>query len=150
MPVGQTAGCAYCAVVTSTDEPAGGWVYRDEHWAVAHGPAEKTAPGGLLIRSARHFVDFAEMSGAETTSFGQLVARLDAAIRATVDAERVHLVSTRDRVQHFHAWLYPRAADVALRGTDFLAAPQEGSPVDVERAVAAIRTWLAGAAVAAA
>ncbi len=137
----MTDECAYCALVAG-DGPDE-WVYRDEHWAVAHGPAESTAPGGLLIRSVRHFTDFAEMTPEEQASFGPLVALLDAAVHATVDAERVHLVSTRDRVQHFHAWLYPRAATSTLRGTTFLAAPQYGTADDVARAAAGIRDRLA-------
>ncbi|MEV0134052.1 hypothetical protein AB0H83_37010 [Dactylosporangium sp. NPDC050688] len=139
----MTDDCPYCALVAGDDRD--GWVYRDAHWAVAHGPAESTAPGGLLIRSVRHFTDFAEMTPAEQASFGPLIALLDAAVHATVDAERVHLVSTRDRVQHFHAWLYPRAATNPLRGTTFLAAPQSGSTEDVARAAAAIRDRLTGA-----
>jgi diadenosine tetraphosphate (Ap4A) HIT family hydrolase len=137
--------CSYCVAVIADDEPDGGWLLRDELWAVAHGPASSTAPGGLLIRSMRHFVDFAEMSDAEAASFGFLMGRLDAAIRAVVEAERVHLVSTRDRVSHFHAWLYPRAASSPVRGTDFLAAAQQGAADEVRRVAEAIRLQLAAA-----
>jgi diadenosine tetraphosphate (Ap4A) HIT family hydrolase len=91
-----------------------------------------------------HFVDFADMTEAEANAFGSLVSRLDRALRETTDAERVHLVSTRDRVPHFHAWLYPRPASSLLRGTTFLAAPQKSSPAATETAAAAIRAALDG------
>ncbi len=79
------------------------------------------------------------MIEAEAEAFGRLVSRLDRALRATTDAERAHLVSTRDGVPHFHAWLYPRSASSPLRGTAFLAAPQHSSGADAETAAAAIR-----------
>ncbi|GIF42982.1 HIT family protein [Actinoplanes xinjiangensis] len=134
--------CTYCVAVAE-HEPADGWVYRDEHWAVVHGPAETTLAGGLLLRSVRHFVNFADMTDAEAASFGRLLGRLDEAIHHAVEAERVHLVSTRDRVPHFHAWLYPRAASSPLRGTDFLAAAQTGTANEARRATAILQDHLA-------
>ena len=136
----STGSCPYCDVHA---EPVGGWIYRDERWVVQHGPAGGTIAGGLQIISVRHFIDFAEMTDAEASSFGLLLARLDVALRATTDAERVHLVSTRDRIAHFHAWLYPRPASHQFRGTDFLAAPQSSQVQDAERVADAVRQRLA-------
>jgi diadenosine tetraphosphate (Ap4A) HIT family hydrolase len=121
----------------------GGWIAADEYYRVQHGEPESSSPGAVKIISRRHFVDFADMSRAEAQAFGSLVSRLDRALRATTDAERVHLVSTRDRVPHFHAWLYPRAESSPLRGTTFLAAPQQSSQRETEAAAQAIRTALA-------
>ncbi|WP_219152701.1 HIT family protein [Amycolatopsis sp. TNS106] len=132
--------CPYC------DPPApefGGWVHEDENWLVAHGPAATTMAGALRVTSRRHFTDFAEMTTAESESFGRLLTRLDATLRAVTDAERVHVVSTRDRVPHFHAWLYPRPAHHPLRGTAFRDAPQQSSPADTEKTVHVIRHHLA-------
>ncbi|MFI0802870.1 hypothetical protein SAMN04489729_2635 [Amycolatopsis lurida] len=67
--------CPYC------DPPApefGGWVHEDENWLVAHGPAATTMAGALRVTSRRHFTDFAEMTTAESESFGRLLTRLDA------------------------------------------------------------------------
>jgi diadenosine tetraphosphate (Ap4A) HIT family hydrolase len=133
--------CAYCAL----PEPhLGGWIHRDEHWLVVHGPAETTMTGALKVVSRRHFTDFAEMTTAESESFGRLLTRLDIALRAVTDAERIHVVSTRDRVPHFHAWLYPRPASHPLRGTDFLNAPQRTTPAAAEHTAHAVREHLAG------
>ncbi|MGM1065588.1 HIT family protein [Saccharothrix sp. Mg75] len=132
--------CPYC-------DPAGpdprGRVHDDEHWLVAHGPADTAMTGALRVTSRRHFTDFAEMTPAESGSFGPLLTRLDTALRAVTDAERVHVVSTRDRVPHFHAWLYPRPASHPLRGTAFLDAPQRTTPEEAERTAAALREHLA-------
>jgi diadenosine tetraphosphate (Ap4A) HIT family hydrolase len=136
----STESCPYCDL---RSEPVGGWIYRDERWLVQHGPAGATIAGGLQIISVRHFIDFAEMNDLEASSLGPLIARLDTALRATTNPERVHLVSTRDRVGHFHAWLYPRPASHPLRGTAFLAAPQSSEVEDIKRVAEAVRQRLA-------
>ncbi|KGI65818.1 hypothetical protein EU78_29160 [Mycolicibacterium rufum] len=121
----MTAECAYCAAVSSeAPEPFGGVVTADERWFVVAGDPASTIAGALRITSRRHFIHFADMTAAEVSGFAALLVRLDAALRAVTDAERVHLVSTRDRFEHFHAWLYPRSANHPLRGTEFLHAPQ--------------------------
>lgn len=135
--------CSYCPTYRVGADPEAS-VHLDERWAVVHGPAAATRPGGLKIVARRHFVDFHEMDDAEAGSFGDLLRRLDAAIRTVTGAERVHLVSTRDRVQHFHAWLYPRYAEDPLRGTAFLAAPQQATAEEVTTATAALRRVLGG------
>ncbi|MFE3794468.1 hypothetical protein KHQ06_31835 [Nocardia tengchongensis] len=129
----MTDRCAYCVLARDdAAEPFGGWIHPDEHWLVAPGEPATTMPGALRITSRRHYVDFADMAAAEAATFGPLLSALDRALRATTDAERVHLVSTRDRVPHFHAWLYPRPATHPLRGTEFLNARQHGTPDIVE------------------
>ncbi|WP_433754511.1 hypothetical protein [Nocardia sp. CA-135398] len=109
---------------------------------VAPGEPATTMPGALRITSRRHYVDFADMAAAEAATFDPLCSVLGRALRATTDAERVHLVSTRDRIAHFHAWLYPRPAAHPLRGTEFLDAPQRGTPALVESTARALRTHL--------
>ncbi|WP_433262010.1 HIT family protein [Actinosynnema sp. CS-041913] len=131
--------CPYCDLAEPDQV---GWVHADEHWLVNQGPAATTMAGGLRVTSRRHFTDFAEMTSAEAATFGILLHRLDAALRAVTDAERVHLVSTRDRVPHFHAWLYPRPAAHPLRGTAFLDAPQSGDPAAALRTARAVRDRL--------
>jgi diadenosine tetraphosphate (Ap4A) HIT family hydrolase len=137
-------GCPYCRLqAPGHPEPVGGWIAADEYYVVQHGEPESSSPGAVKIISRRHFIDFADMSQAEAHTFGSLVSRLDRALRETTDAERVHLVSTRDRIPHFHAWLYPRAESSPLRGTTFLAAPQQGSQPEAEAAAQAVRAALA-------
>jgi diadenosine tetraphosphate (Ap4A) HIT family hydrolase len=138
------SGCPYCRLqAPGHPQPLGGWITADAHYRVQHGEPESSSPGAVKIISRRHFIDFADMTQAEAHAFGGLVSRLDRALRETTDAERVHLVSTRDRIPHFHAWLYPRAESSPLRGTTFLAAPQQGSQQEAEAAAQAIRAALA-------
>lgn len=135
--------CPYCQLqAPGYTAPVGGWIAEEHHYLVQHGEPESSAPGAVKIVARRHFVDFADMTEAEANAFGSLVSRLDRALRETTDAERVHLVSTRDRIPHFHAWLYPRPASSQLRGTTFLAAPQKSSRAATETAAAAIRAAL--------
>jgi diadenosine tetraphosphate (Ap4A) HIT family hydrolase len=135
-------GCPYCHLDEAGQEPAGGWICRDAHWLVSPGPPDTSMPGALKITSRRHFTDFGGMTGPEAASFGPLLTRLDTAMRDATGAERVHMVSTRDRVQHFHAWLYPRPASSPLRGTEFLNAPQRSDPAEAGEAAQAIRHHL--------
>jgi diadenosine tetraphosphate (Ap4A) HIT family hydrolase len=87
--------CPYCLLqVPGHPEPIGGWITRGEYYLVQHGEPESSGPGAVKIVARRHFVDFADMIEAEAEAFGSLVSRLDRALRATTDAERVHLVST--------------------------------------------------------
>jgi diadenosine tetraphosphate (Ap4A) HIT family hydrolase len=144
--VTENSDCPYCHPGDGGSEPAGGWIHHDEHWLVTQGPPETTMAGALKITSTRHFTDFAEMTTLEAASFGPLLTRFDTALRYVTSAERVHLVSTRDRVQHFHAWLYPRPASHPLRGTEFLNAPQHSDPSEAEQAAHAIRRHLTTAA----
>lgn len=139
----MTLGCAYCAEGDSeAPEPFGGVVAADQQWLVTVGDPASTIAGALLITSRRHFVHFADMTAHEVTGFGALLVRLDAALRAVTKAERVHLVSTRDRFEHFHAWLYPRSADHPLRGTEFLNAPQSSDPGEALTVANAVRKRL--------
>jgi diadenosine tetraphosphate (Ap4A) HIT family hydrolase len=141
MPSHETQpACPYCESELQKEQaPHGGWIYRSARYVVRHGNPDSASPGAIQIISRRHFTDFTEMVEEEATSFGTLVAILDRALRVATDAERVHLVSTRDRVAHFHAWLYPRPESHPLRGTAFLAARQRCTPDEAARAAAAIR-----------
>ena len=68
----------------------------------------------MKITSRHHYPDFADMTPSESTSFGVLLTRLDTAMRAVTDTERDHLVTTRDQIAHFHAWLYPPPVESLL------------------------------------
>lgn len=136
----MTERCPSCTPLDPADPLL---VLADDSWTVQHGPADTTRAGSLKITSRRHLVDFVDLDDAEAVSFGPLLRRLDGAIRAETGAERVHLVSTRDRVQHFHAWLYPRLTSDTTRGTAFLDSPQSSTPAATEAAAASLRARLA-------
>jgi len=142
--VNSQPGCYYCdRQRNGQDPPPGGWLIDDGDWLVGHGPAHMSLAGSLRIESRRHFTDFAEMTDAEAASFGRLLAALYRAARPGTGAERIHLLSTMDFQPHFHAWLYPRAADEPLRGTTFLYQAFSCAQADAEAAAARIRACLA-------
>jgi diadenosine tetraphosphate (Ap4A) HIT family hydrolase len=117
----------------------------DGDWLVGHGPVHMSPPGTLRIESRRHFTDFAEMTDAEAASFGRLLASLYRAVRPVTGAERIHLLATMDYQPHFHAWLYPRAADDPRQGTAFLDHGIECTVRDAQVAAERIRTHLLAA-----
>jgi diadenosine tetraphosphate (Ap4A) HIT family hydrolase len=54
----------------------GGYIYEDEHWMVCHAPGKLGPLGTLFIESKRHFLDYAEMTDEESTSFAELANKL--------------------------------------------------------------------------
>jgi len=101
--------------------PPGGWIYEDEHWRVCHAPATMSVPGQLLVESRRHFLDFAEMTPNEATSYRLVIARLFAALKRATGAERVYSLVTLEGAAHFHTWIVPRTPAITTRGVAFLA-----------------------------
>jgi diadenosine tetraphosphate (Ap4A) HIT family hydrolase len=101
--------------------PPGGYIYEDEHWMVCHAPAKLGPLGTLFIESKRHFLDYAEMTDAESVSLGEVIKKIYQALRLHTNAERIYQVTLIDGVPHFHSWLVPRRKDDVERGMKFLA-----------------------------
>ncbi len=113
--------CFVCKKHTGTfAQPPGGYIYEDPYWKVCHGPADKCALEGLLVKSRRHFLDFAEMLPEEASSYGALLKKLYTALRKLTGAERIYQVVLLEGAPHFHAWLLPRAKEIPERGVEFL------------------------------
>ena len=92
--------------------PPGGYIYEDEHWMVCHAPVNVGPLGTLFIESKRHFLDYAEMTTKETTTFTPLMKKIYKVIKIHTDAERIYQVSMMDGAPHLHIWLVPRLKDV--------------------------------------
>jgi diadenosine tetraphosphate (Ap4A) HIT family hydrolase len=101
-------------------QPPGGYLYEDAHWKVGHGPSQMVGLGTLVIESARHYLDFAEMTTDEATSYGPLLARLYVALKAETGAERIYTAVFMEGASHFHAWLHPRLPGEQVRGPALL------------------------------
>ena len=99
----------------------GGNVYEDAWWYSYHAPPSMATLGQLFLVSKRHLLDFAEMRADEAASYGGVLARLVAATKQTVDAERVYAITTIEGIPHFHVWLVPRPQVEPLRGWAFVA-----------------------------
>jgi hypothetical protein len=98
-----------------------------------------TAPGTLIVES---YLDFAQMTPEESVSYGPLLARLYAAIKRAVGADRIYTLITLEGAAHFHAWLIPRAPDVHLRGVAFLANDLQCAEDEARSAAEAVRAAL--------
>jgi diadenosine tetraphosphate (Ap4A) HIT family hydrolase len=101
--------------------PPGGYLHEDKHFLVCHAPATMAVPGTLIVESRRHYLDLAEMTSDESANYGPLLARLYAAIKRAVGAERVYMLITLEGAAHFHTWLIPHGPQVQARGVAFLA-----------------------------
>src|SRR5512140_1394138 len=101
--------------------PPGGYIYEDEHWMVCHAQPQMGPLGTLFIESKRHFLDYAEMTDAESASFGNVVKKIYRAIRMHSDAERIYQVTLIEGIPHFHSWFVPRGKDIVERSLKFLA-----------------------------
>ena len=78
MPQATTA-CEICARLQGErpqEEPPAGYLYEDRHWLVYHAPVERAMLGQLFLLSRRHFLDFAEMTADEATSYGVIMRAL--------------------------------------------------------------------------
>lgn len=122
--------------------PPGGYVYEDAHWKVGHAPTHMTGLGTLVIESARHYLDFADMTADEAATFGGLLAKLYAGLKAETEAERVYTALFMEGAPHFHAWLVPRYPGDAVRGPALLEQNQ-CDEVAAVRLAEALRTQLA-------
>jgi diadenosine tetraphosphate (Ap4A) HIT family hydrolase len=100
--------------------PPGGYIYEDEHWMVCHAPGKSGPLGTLFIESRRHFLDYGEMTDAESTSLGVVMQKVYDALKLHTGAERIYQVALMEGVPHFHSWLVPRRREDTERGMKFL------------------------------
>ena len=112
------------------DAPPGGYIYEDEHWMVCHAPGKLGPLGTLFIESKRHFLDYAEMTEAESATLGDVMKKTYHALRTHTDAERIYQLSTMEGQSHFHCWIVARGKDVEERGLKFLGRDDSCSDED--------------------
>ena len=110
--------------------PPGRYIYEDEYWMVCHAPARLGPLGTLFIESKRHFLDYAEMTDAESASLGVVMKRIYRALRTHTAAERIYQVTLLEGVPHYHSWLIPRRNSDAEKGMKFLARDDSCSEED--------------------
>jgi len=122
-------------------EPPGGYLVDDDHWRVAHGPTPYWPAGTLLIEAKRHFLDYADMTDAESATIGPLLKTLIGPLREATGAPRIHTFSCMEGTEHFHTWLVPRIGEVPS-GRAFLANPGYCSLAEAEAAILRIREVL--------
>ena len=100
--------------------PPGGYIYKDEHWMICPAPGKLGPLGTLFIESKRHFLDYAEMTNAESASLGYVMRKVYHALKLHTEAERVYQVTLMEGVPHFHSWLVPHRKEDPEKGMKFL------------------------------
>jgi diadenosine tetraphosphate (Ap4A) HIT family hydrolase len=101
-------------------------IFENENWLVRHS-SETNIVGYVLIEAKRHFLDMAEATPAECTSYGEILQRVTKGIRRLVPAERVYTFTLAEVVPHFHVHVIPRTGQVprSYRGRGILTYPLE-------------------------
>lgn len=100
--------------------PPGGYIYEDDYWMVCHAPGKLGPLGTLFIESKRHFLDYAEMTDAESASLGYVMKKIFSALKLHTEAERIYQVTLMEGVPHFHSWLVPHRKEDKEKGMKFL------------------------------
>lgn len=99
-------------------------LYEDEYWVVRHS-TETNIVGYMLIEAKRHFLDMADATENEASSFGPLLARVTKAVHRLTKAERVYTFTLGEVVPHHHVHVIPRTSQLprAYRGRGILTYP---------------------------
>lgn len=137
--------CVICARLRDGrphEGSVGGTLYEDSHWYAYHAPVASATPGQLFLVSKRHYLDFAEMTPDEATSYGLVLRRLYAVLKRATGAERVYAQVTLEGVPHFHAWLIPRPADVTERGCDYITSERSCTEANALAVIGQLRDAL--------
>ena len=114
---GEVVECPMCA---GTREDPGFFreqVWEDDRWRLttSTGPGDPT-PGFSYLEPKRHIPHITDLDGEEAVSFGPVLARCAAALKAATDSELVYLYVFGDGIAHLHVHLAPHRRGDALVG----------------------------------
>jgi diadenosine tetraphosphate (Ap4A) HIT family hydrolase len=126
------------------EQPVGGYIVADDNWRVSHAPPTMAPLGQLVVESARHLRDYADMTPVEAADWGRLLRSLYRALAGATGAERISTVALLEG-PHFQAWVVPRPPGVAERGLAYLELPHSAAEADVLALVAELRGALGAA-----
>ena len=105
-------------------------IYETKHWRVVHA-FNTSLPGWLVVVSMRHVSSFAELTEAETASFGPFLHRVVGALQEVTDAVKTYTVLFAGKPEHLHVHFYvvPRMAEMpddkkGPRVFDYLGVPE--------------------------
>src|SRR5580704_13556179 len=54
----------------------GGYVVDSEHFLAEHAPLQSSSAGTIIVEARRHFLDFGDMTAAESAELGSILHRL--------------------------------------------------------------------------
>jgi diadenosine tetraphosphate (Ap4A) HIT family hydrolase len=140
-------GCPLCGREVHTDEPPGGWVYRDRWWSLGMLPGVEV-PGWLVLQARRHVEALWEIEDAGVAALGLVLSHASRALSDTLGAERVYLTAFGEGISHWHMLLAARPGDTQpdSRGAKLILAHADFVDADTATEVAgAVRTSLSRA-----
>jgi diadenosine tetraphosphate (Ap4A) HIT family hydrolase len=145
--------CSACTnnALNLQDLPDREKVFSSEHWRVlVHSSA---LPGWLVVVLRRHVESLSDLTEAETTSLGEVLAGGTRALMEVVGCIKTYAMLFGEGMPHLHFNLVPRMPDIpeALRGPKVFGYDADASPIsDVERDSVARRlsaAWVGSPAV---
>jgi len=92
-------------------------VWQDDLWRLttSSGPGDPTL-GFSYLEPKRHIPHITDLDGEEAATFGPVLARCTAALKAATGAELVYVYVFGDSIPHLHVHLAPHRAGDALVG----------------------------------
>jgi diadenosine tetraphosphate (Ap4A) HIT family hydrolase len=106
-------GCAICARGAGDVELLREEVWADELWRLSMSTEGYTIGFGYL-EPLRHIPHIEELDGPEAPSFGPVLARACAALKAATEAERIWIYVFGGGIPHLHVHLAPHREGDAL------------------------------------
>ena len=104
--------CLACQVLRAQITPPGGIIYADDFWQLDHTLPPIFILGKLTLKLKRHCEHLSELSGEEAAVLGPLIQQVCRALQDVTSAQKVHLASYGEGVQHLHFLITPRMADL--------------------------------------
>jgi len=119
-----------------------------EYWIAGPHPAV-ASPGALFLQTRVHRDSIPELTEAELATLGPMLASLQVAMQAGVDAEKVYVAAFGENFSHVHFLLLPRpAGHTGPKGPALVKVCLDPStprdPEEVFQAARSIKTALAG------
>jgi diadenosine tetraphosphate (Ap4A) HIT family hydrolase len=137
--------CFACEVNAGRERAPGGTIYEDDHWLADHG-VSRLVRGYVVLKPKRHVHELADLLPSEATTMGIAAQKLLAAMRMSLDTERIYICSFAETLHHLHFHILPRYADMPGLGPDLVPAMFSGrwacSVEEAEEASARIRSAL--------
>ena len=106
-------GCAICARGAGDAELLREEVWADELWRLSMSTEGYTV-GFAYLEPLRHIPHVEELDGPEAASFGPILARACAALKAATEAERIWIYVFGGGIPHLHVHLAPHREGDAL------------------------------------
>jgi len=104
--------CLACDTLTGKIFPPGGVIYADDYWQVDHALPPIWILGLLIIKLQRHCEHLADLSPAEAAALGPLIQQVSQALREVTKAQKVHVASYGEGIQHVHFLVTPRTTEM--------------------------------------